>query len=147
MVLGPCLGCGEPTDGPRCPECSAENERAAERPTHTRRGYNAAWERLSRRARRLQRFCSDCGATEDLTVDHSPEAWARQARGLSIRLQDVEVVCRPCNSRRGRAKPHTGDSAPRGVTPGQRHAGPAGESKFSSHFPHSETLVPGGEPC
>lgn len=82
----------------------AEHERTTDRPTHTRRGYNAAWERLSRRARRLQRFCSDCGATEDLTVDHSPEAWARQARGLSIRLCDVQILCRSCNSRKGAAR-------------------------------------------
>lgn len=147
MPLSVCLGCGEPADGTRCPECKAEHERTTGRPTREQRGYDKRWRRLSERARRLQRFCTDCGTAEDLTADHSPEAWARRARGLSIRLQDVEVVCRPCNSRRGRAKPHTGDSAPRGVTPGQRPRPPAGESEFAFHISHSETMVPGGEPC
>lgn len=104
MPLSVCLGCGEPTEGTRCPECRREHERAQERPGATARGYDAAWERLSRQARRLQRFCTDCGATEDLTVDHSPEAWRRQARGLSIRLCDVQILCRSCNSRKGAAR-------------------------------------------
>lgn len=60
--------------------------------------------RIVRRARRLQRFCTDCGATEDLTVDHSEEAWRRRARGLSIRLCDVQILCRSCNSRKGAAR-------------------------------------------
>lgn len=98
----PCITCGEPTDGTRCPACRPTT-------THTlsasRRGYDAAWQRLSRQARRLQPFCSDCGATEDLTTDHSREAWERKASGLAIRLDDVDVVCRSCNGRRGRARP------------------------------------------
>ena len=27
MPLSVCLGCGEPADGTRCPECKAEHER------------------------------------------------------------------------------------------------------------------------
>ena len=80
----------------------------------TARGYGSAWQRLSARARRLQPFCSDCGATDDLTADHSPEAWERVAAGLPVRLADVDVVCRGCNSRRGRARPW-GDGVPAGA--------------------------------
>ena len=106
MALRPCTSCGEPHDGPgRCPDCAREADARRPRTSATRRGYNAAWERLSRRARRLQRFCLDCGSTEDLTVDHLPVEWERRAQGLQIRLQDVEVVCRSCNARRGRARP------------------------------------------
>jgi len=28
-------------------------------------GYDAQWDRLSKRARRMQPFCIDCGSTED----------------------------------------------------------------------------------
>lgn len=68
------------------------------------RGYDAAWRRLSERARKLQPFCTDCGTTEDLTADHTPEAWERKRAGKPIRLRDVDVVCRSCNSKRGEAK-------------------------------------------
>jgi 5-methylcytosine-specific restriction endonuclease McrA len=52
----------------------------------------------------LQPFCLDCGTVDDLTVDHLPQAWERREQGLAVRLEDVEVVCRVCNSRRGAAR-------------------------------------------
>lgn len=73
---------------------------------------------MSKRARRLQPWCSDCGTVEDLSADHSVEAWARRAEGKAIRLQDIEVVCRSCNSRRGRAR------IPQGGIPIERVKGP-----------------------
>lgn len=110
----PCIDCGNLAQpGPRCDTCQerADQIKAARRerkrapePTSTARGYDNKWRRLSERARRLQPFCSDCGATENLTCDHSPEAWERKARGLEIRLQDVDVVCDPCNQKRGAAR-------------------------------------------
>jgi len=90
VTLRPCLDCGTPTPLTRCPE---------------HRGYDATWERLSRRARKIQPWCSDCGATEDLQADHTPEAWQRRAAGKPIRLQDIDIVCRDCNVSRGSARP------------------------------------------
>ncbi|HLS32341.1 MAG TPA: hypothetical protein VK039_02020, partial [Brevibacterium sp.] len=49
-------------------------------------------------------MCEDCGRHDDLTTDHSPQAWERRAAGLPIRLRDVSVVCRRCNSERGAAR-------------------------------------------
>lgn len=100
MTLRPCLTCGEPAEGPRCLEHTAEAKRTA-----TERGYDAAWAKLSKRARRLQPWCTDCGATENLQLDHLPSAWERKAKGLRIRLgADTEVVCGPCNVKRGAAR-------------------------------------------
>lgn len=107
MTLRTCLQCGEPCDGPRCPEHDTKG-------TATNRGYDAAWDRLSRRARRLQHFCTDCGATEGLQADHLPEAWAAKAAGKPIKLTMVDVVCGPCNIARGAAR---GPSATRGMDP------------------------------
>lgn len=90
MTAKPCLDCGQPTAGTRCPE---------------HRGYDRRWRVLSERARKLQSWCSDCGSTEDLQTDHSPEAWARIAAGKPVRLRDVDVVCGPCNRERGQARP------------------------------------------
>ena len=99
MTLRPCLDCGTPADGPRCDEHTVDTKASA-----TDRGYDWAWAKLSRRARKLQPWCLDCGATEDLQADHSPEAWQRKESGKAIRLVDIDVVCGPCNRRRGAAR-------------------------------------------
>jgi hypothetical protein len=95
----PCIVCGEPSEQPRCPE-----HRTDYKPPAAARGYDAKWKRLSRRARRAQPWCSDCGTTEGLQTDHSPGAWQRKTRGLEVRLCDVDVVCGPCNRARGAAR-------------------------------------------
>lgn len=122
MTMTACLDCGEPTTGPRCPEHTTDHK-----PTAHTRGYDAAWTRLSKRARRLQPFCTDCGSTEDLQTDHTPEAWARKAAGKPIRLQDVEVVCGPCNRARGAAR---GPST-RGDGPTRHQPDPGGRPNLS----------------
>lgn len=112
MLSNPCIACGTPTDnGTRCKSCETANQRMRlpggrrrSRASAHARGYNAAWTRLSKRARELQPFCSDCGATTDLQADHSPEAWRRKERGLAIRLRDIDVVCGYCNRKRGAAR-------------------------------------------
>lgn len=116
----PCLGCGEPTTGARgrCDECRRVYRRPGDRRQAARRarrgdtararGYDTAWDNLSRRARELQPWCTDCGSTTDLQVDHSPAAWRKRALGRSLTLSDVAVVCGPCNRARGRARGLTG---------------------------------------
>ena len=121
----PCLVCGEPSAESRCPEHRLD----AHVLTRQERGYDSKWDRLSRKARKLQPFCSDCGTTNDLQADHSPEAWARKARGKPIRLQDIDVVCGPCNRTRGAAR-----SGNKPLTRGDRVtvSGPSPEGKASS---------------
>lgn len=108
----PCADCGTLThNGTRCEACTRnkDHRRAKERtPTaktsaHSR-GYTSRWQRLSKQARQLQPFCSDCGATTDLQADHTPEAWQRHNQGLEVRLKDIDVVCGDCNRRRGAAR-------------------------------------------
>lgn len=102
MTLRPCLTCGEPSSKPRCPAHRPKDRK----PSRQQRGYDAAWQKLSQRARRLQPFCSRCGAVTDLETDHTPEAWARHDAGLPIRLEDVDVLCGPCNRDAGAARGH-----------------------------------------
>lgn len=111
MIARPCLACGSPTSpGPRCNECATRTNRIRTPRKHTRptspesRGYDRRWRDLSLKVRRLQPFCSDCGATDDLQADHSPEAWKRVEKGLPLRVQDVDVVCGRCNRERGAAR-------------------------------------------
>ncbi|WP_024444370.1 hypothetical protein [Mycolicibacterium iranicum] len=116
MTLQPCLDCGQPATGPRCPEHTVDTKAPA-----GDRGYDWQWTKLSRTARRLQPFCSDCGTTENLQCDHTPHAWARKAAGKPLRLKDIDVVCGPCNRARGAARGHT---ATRGDTPDSRDPDP-----------------------
>ncbi len=122
MTLRPCLECGEPTPATRCEQhttCRTHELSAGER------GYDTAWHRLSKRARKLQPWCSDCGALGDLTADHSAKAWARKAAGKVLRLRDVEVVCRSCNSKRGARRVGL---TPRGEGPSEGVSRPRGEA-------------------
>ncbi len=109
MTLKPCLDCGLPSPASRCPEHTVDTKVPADQ-----RGYDGSWKRLSKRARRLQPFCLECGAAEDLQTDHTPEAWERKAAGKPIRLSDVRVLCGPCNRAAGAAR---GPSATRGGIP------------------------------
>lgn len=128
-MMKPCVNCGQLLEErSRCTDCATEQKKTQHRWTPKRRsrevGYTTEWDKLSRRARRMQPWCSDCGSPEDLTADHSLEAWQRYYAGLPIRLRDVDVVCRPCNIDRG--------------TPGgmrsSRHAGtPAGQAESALH--------------
>lgn len=100
MTLKPCTECGEPSSKSRCPEHRPKDTK----PSRQARGYDAAWQRLGKRARRQQPWCEDCGSVSDLQCDHKPSAWQRKAAGKTIRLCDVAVVCGPCNRRRGAAR-------------------------------------------
>ena len=106
MTLRPCLDCGEPAAGTRCPEHTVDTKASA-----TERGYDWRWTKLSRQARKLQPFCTDCGTTDDLQGDHTPEAWARKAAGKTIRPRDIVIRCGSCNRDAGAAR---GPSATRG---------------------------------
>ena len=97
-MLRPCLECGELSEDSRCPKHKLQKGNKRER------GYDHRWDMLVKKAKKLQPFCADCGATENLTGDHSPEAWRRHNAGLRIRLQDIDIVCGPCNRARGAAR-------------------------------------------
>lgn len=80
-----------------------------QRGTGSERGYGWTWRKLSERARARQPFCTDCGTSHDLTTDHLAEAWRRYNSGRVIRLTDVDVVCRECNTARGEPDPDDPD--------------------------------------
>lgn len=133
MTSRPCLVCGQPSDQSRCPDHRLDDHIL----TRHERGYDSRWDRLSRKARKLQPFCTDCGATEDLQADHSPEAWRRKAAGKAIRLTDIDVVCGPCNRARGQAKPDTWGDHP-------ETAGQSPEGKAQSALHTDRKVVHGG---
>lgn len=128
MTLRSCVECGELSDKPRC----EQHRRPTYKPGAAARGYGWQWTRLSARARRIQPWCTDCGTTDDLQADHTPEAWARHAAGKPIRLADIDVVCGPCNRARGAAR---GPSATRGGGPDESPPRPRGKAEFESEIP------------
>ena len=121
MLKSICPRCGvawEPVDTTaECKECRPRDDGSKDkyiRGSRHKRGYGYRWDKLSKRARELQPFCSDCGKTTDLTADHSMEAWRRHDAGLPIRLQDIDVVCAQCNTDRGAARGMNATDAYRG---------------------------------
>lgn len=119
-LLKPCASCGDLSTTAWCTTCRPPKaEPYPKRPRAL--GYDREWDKLSVRARRIQPWCSDCGSEDDLTCDHSEAAWTRKAEGKLIRLVDVDVVCRGCNARRGRARPddpHGQGGSPSPTSPG-----------------------------
>jgi 5-methylcytosine-specific restriction endonuclease McrA len=96
MTLRPCLVCGEPSTSPRCDDCKPA---ASTQASFRDRGYKTAWDKLSKKARKLQPWCTRCGSSSDLTGDHIlpisdyPE--------LAVTIENLQVLCRPCNGKRG----------------------------------------------
>lgn len=112
-LRAPCQTCGELTHGNYCTNCNKTYERRRTRarqrtntpkPPPHKRGYDYNWQKLSKRARLLQPWCSMCGTQNDLQADHTPEAWQRKAQGKPIRLQDIDVLCGDCNRKAGAAR-------------------------------------------
>lgn len=60
--------------GPRCPTCKAQ--------------YNYAWQARSRNERAAHPYCTQCGSTQDLVLDHIQTADPSR----------TQVLCRACNS-------------------------------------------------
>lgn len=133
--MTPCLDCSVPAHGTRCPAHQGDRDRVRDvrRGTAQARGYDAAWQRLSARARRLQPWCSDCGSADDLSADHLPSAWQRHAAGRPIRLADVEVVCGTCNSRRDSSRPGTTRADHQGGDPSPGAPTPPPQAIFETH--------------
>lgn len=140
MLKSVCPTCGIAFDPPdnraECKSCRPRDDGTRDRfirGTRHERGYNSRWSRLSKQARKLQPFCSDCGRTDHLTADHSVEAWKRHDAGLPIRLKDIDVVCQWCNTDRGAA---------RGIDATDEHRQRPGVEILESWL--DESLDPGG---
>lgn len=103
MIARPCIGCGDLlASGSYCHACRPANQQP-------RRGLGQAsddpvWRRLSLKARKQQPWCSNCNTDRDLTGDHLlpvcdyPE--------LVHAIENIDVLCRSCNSRRGNRYTH-----------------------------------------
>jgi 5-methylcytosine-specific restriction enzyme A len=93
-----------PVGQQRCPTCATEYERGKRERKRTRQqqGYDRHWYVLARQALAAQPWCSYCGTTEDLVVDHIGPT-TRGHSGLT--LAHVQTLCRACNSRKGNRKP------------------------------------------
>ncbi|GAB10048.1 hypothetical protein GOARA_050_01110 [Gordonia araii NBRC 100433] len=54
-------------------------------------GYDEVWFRLSRRAHRLQPWCTERGTEENLTSEHAAGMGAQSERALPTQLEDIDV--------------------------------------------------------
>lgn len=54
-------------------------------------------EQINRLIKRDEAVCRTCGSTKDLTVDHVIPL----ARGGSISIDNLQILCRKCNQKKG----------------------------------------------
>ena len=93
-------GCGRVTDKRRCPACARHYE-AQRGPRRMTGRYDTAYRKLRAQALREHPWCVVCRAPDSpdnpLTADHIvPLALG----GRNVR-DNVQVMCRACNSRKG----------------------------------------------
>lgn len=95
----PCIYCGVISRSSTCRQCTAaiQAKNPFRRKTNKQRGYDHEWNKLSKLARTIQPWCSKCGGTRDLTADHILSL----ANGGQNILENVQVLCRRCNSSKG----------------------------------------------
>jgi len=95
MAYRPCLtdGCTDLTHGTYCATHTQAKRKTSDARRGTRPWYAGAWQKLAKEAIQKQPWCTYCGATTDLTVDHVTP------RSL---VDGVQVLCRSCNSSKGR---------------------------------------------
>lgn len=74
-----------------------DTERDQLRGSATQRGYDAEHRALRRLIISLQPYCSFCGATEQLEADHIVPL----AQGGTTTQENLQVLCKPCNTRKG----------------------------------------------
>jgi 5-methylcytosine-specific restriction endonuclease McrA len=101
VTLRPCLDCGTPSDGPRCPAHTTTTKQRPKGHIHTN---TTRWKNLSKRLRKLSPFCELCGAREQLSVDHILPV--SEAPELVFAEENLRVGCLSCNGSRGNRFTH-----------------------------------------
>lgn len=95
----PCnaLGCHRTTTSGRfCAEHRKAYERNRVRPNAAQRGYDSTWRQARQAAIQAQPFCSVCGSTERLEVDHVVPL----SRGGTHDPGNLRVLCGTCHRRK-----------------------------------------------
>ncbi|MFF4316010.1 HNH endonuclease [Streptomyces sp. NPDC001507] len=122
MPKRPCLNCGRLTSNPsRCDThqkewmAARQRERDAKRGSASQRGYDVTYRRVRAQVLRGWRnqngeWCPGWGvsahAAQDLTVDHIIPL----VKGGTHHRENLRVLCRSCNSRRGSKPDNQGGS-------------------------------------
>lgn len=130
--MKPCLTCGTPSAESHCEEHQPRPWQHREGSARAG-GYTPAWDELSRRARKLQLFCSECFTTEDLTTDHKLTAWERQAAGKPIPLRTWRSSAPAATCAAGAAG-RDRSARPQMGSPVDPASGPGGKPRSPSHF-------------
>lgn len=94
MIARPCAGCGDViASGSRCPDCRPTRADTPPR-THVAYANLARWKRLSQKLRKAQPWCTWCGITTHLQVDHIiPDSVAPELAYAEENLRVLDAVC------------------------------------------------------
>ena len=106
-VLRPCLDCGKPARGNRCELHRRSQRDAMNRPTAAARGYDSAWRKVVREVVTNHVLthgwtCPGYGRAPHPATDLSGDHVISLADGGQSTAANVRILCRQCNSRKGR---------------------------------------------
>jgi 5-methylcytosine-specific restriction endonuclease McrA len=92
--MKPCIVCGAPSNGPRCPNHQTPNTR----PNPARRGYDAQWRKTASAVlKRDHSICHICGRPGATSVDHITP----KAKGGTDHMTNLAAAHIACNSQKG----------------------------------------------
>ena len=102
MTLRPCIVCGTPAAGSRCPAHSLGWQRGT-------RPMPPGWSTLRVRVLREQPVCCVCGVRASTEVDHV----LNRARGGTDDPRNLAGICGPCHKRKSTMEAHEAQRAKR----------------------------------
>ncbi|NKY35436.1 HNH endonuclease [Nocardia speluncae] len=97
-LFKPCLVCGELSKESRCSE-----HRIVKTSNRVVKTDSTRWKKLSAKLRKLQPWCTECGATNDLCADHIIPVSERPE--LVYATENIQILCRRCNGRKSGSPP------------------------------------------
>ncbi len=106
-VLRPCLDCGKPAQGNRCELHRRSKRDAMNRPTAPNPAYDSAWRKVVRKVVTNHVLthgwtCPGYGRNPHPSTDLTGDHVVSLADGGASVAANVRILCRSCNSRKGK---------------------------------------------
>jgi 5-methylcytosine-specific restriction protein A len=142
-VLRPCLDCGKPAQGNRCELHRRSKHDAMNRPTAPNPAYDSAWRKVVRKVVTNHVLthgwnCPGYGRAPHPATDLTGDHVVSLADGGASTAANVRILCRSCNSRKGR---RSGTGQSQTGQPAVAGGGGRGSHRDSPQLPYPESSL------